>query len=233
MAPGVGGSRCPARPRRGLVCFWLRCSGGTRQRAPVPGVVGSGVLSSWLASEEEIWDQSCPFVGQKGAPAMLLKALVVPKRQQPSALLRTPASYGLPGEDTTQCSQARGRGQGHPSSAKPPTFTCCTFSTGRSCPIPGAPGALAEGLGTGEAWELRGGEVPARSRWEGSTGRALHVPFMTRARCRRLRLPAAPRGSRQGVLLPARALRPLLRQAQPEVSAVDAQIYLPAETGDI
>lgn len=84
----------------------------------------------------------------------LIKALVVPKRQQPSTVLLTPASCGLPGEETTKCSWAWGCDQGHPSSAEPPTSTCCKLATGRSCSTPGVPGGLAEGLGTEEAWGL-------------------------------------------------------------------------------
>lgn len=80
------------------------------------------------------------------------------------------------------------------------------------------------------AWRCQPG---SERKGPGTMGWALHVPTTTRARCQWPRLPAAPRGSRQGALLPSRALRPLHRQAQLEVSAVDAQIYLPAETGDI
>lgn len=69
--PGVEGPA--ARPIPGEVWFPSGSSalGGTRQCAPVPGVTGFVVLSSYLASKEEMQDQSCPFVGQRDGAELL------------------------------------------------------------------------------------------------------------------------------------------------------------------
>lgn len=91
-----------------------------------------------------------------------------PPARKKCGLRPVPLWGNLSGEETTQCSRAQGRDQGHPSSAKPPTFTRCTLATGRSCPVPGAPGGLAEGLGTEEVWEMCGVEVPAGIRKKGT-----------------------------------------------------------------
>lgn len=199
---GGGGPACPARPWRGLVSFWILCSGGHQAMSPCAGRCGMRFLLQQ---------------GRNVGSGLSLCGAICLGRKPRSALGHRDVTRDTPAAPSPQPSPAALSPREGPAPSLGRREVWLRVSVRRR-------------FGRCVAWRCQPG---ADGKGPGTMGWALRVPTTTRARCRWLWLPAAPRGSRQGALLPSRALRLLHRQAQLEVSAVDAQIYLPAETGDI